>query len=107
MSKQIKPSEAEQLCNNYDAKFNALTKLIKQDDNRSCSLSIAELENYLSYIKESKKDIDGIRIYLGSNSQSDLTTMFIVPTSKNVDNTDLNVLNHFGAGIPPKKKYKK
>ena len=107
MAKQIKPSEAEQLCNNYDAKFNALTKMIGKDDNRSCSLSIAELENYLSYIKESNNSIDGIRIYLGSNSQSDLTTMFIVPTSKNVDNTELKVLDRINNGVPPKKKYTK
>jgi len=105
MADQITPNQAEVLSNNYNDKYNAITKLINKDDNRSCSFSINELENYLDYIKESKKDIDGIRIYLGSNNETDMTTMFMVPTSKNIDNTSLNVLNRFHDGFPPKKKY--
>ena len=107
MAKQIKPSEAEQLCNNYDAKFNVLTKLIKQDDNRSVLFSIKEIRNYLDYLEESKAKIDGLRVYFGSYNDTKLSTVFFAPTSGGKDNTELNALNIGIHGHPPKKKYGK
>ena len=105
MAKQITPTESVTLCDNYDAKHTYLTKLIKKEDNRSGYLSIKDLEDYLSYIKESNQEIDGIRIYLGSNDDTDLTTFFIAPTSNEKDNTTLNALNRFISGNPSNKKY--
>lgn len=105
MAKQIKPSDGVSLCDNYDTKYDTLSNLIGTDDNRSCSFSIKELENYLDYIKNAEVGVDGIRIYLGSNIETNLTTMFFAPTVKGKDNTSLDLLNRFIDGYPPKKKY--
>ena len=104
MAKQIKPKEAKILCDNYDDKHKALSKKIGTDDNRSGYLTLQELRNYINYIENANENIDGVRIYLGSNAKTKLTTMFIAPTSKEKDNTTLNVLNRIIIR-DPKKKY--
>ena len=107
MAKQIKPSEAVALCDNYDAKYNELTKLIGKDDNRSVLFSIKEIRDYLDYVENANADIDGLRVYLGSNSDTKLSTVFFAPTSSGKDNTELNAFNIGELGIPPRKKYGK
>jgi len=114
MAKQISPTEATKLCDNYDAKYNDLSRVIGKEDNRSCSLSLEELKNYIDYLEKSKNNIDGICIYFGSYSNNEgpmktasnnLTTVFLAPTSNGLDNKSLNVLNALGSGRPPRKKY--
>ena len=105
MAQQIKPKEAKTLCDNYDDKYNELSKLIGTDDNRSGYLTLQELKDYIDYIENAGENIDGIRIYLGSNADTKLTTMFIAPTSQEKDNTTLDALNRITGGYPPKKKY--
>jgi len=110
MAKQISPSQAKQLCDNFNAKYAALSKLIGKDDNRSCYIPLNELKDFIHYLEESGKGIDGIRIYLASYNKTEKgkenqTTVFIAPTVNEVDNKDLNVLNYGGCGIPPSNKY--
>jgi len=83
----------------------SLTGYSREHQNPLLLLSFSEVSSLYPNIKESNKDIDGVRIYLGSNSDTDLTTLFIAPTSKEKDDTTLNVLNRFIDGYPPKKKY--
>ena len=108
MGKQITPTEATTLCDNFDKKHEALCK-ITPDDNRSSLFTIEELENYINYLKESEKGIDGIRIYLGSygedmDKKSNKTTVFLAPTKKGEDNTTLNSFNFSSDRL---KKYSK
>ncbi len=110
MGKKITISDAEDLCNNFDAKFKALCT-IKPDDNRSALFTIEELEAYISEIKETE-GIDGVRIYMGSyddskgpngKSSDGFSTLFLVPTDGGVDNKTLQPFNFVADG--PNKKY--
>jgi len=110
MAKQITPNQAKQLCDNYDLKHAELSKFIGKDDNRSCYIPLNELKDFIKYLENSGKGIDGIRIYLASydgaeKGKENQTTVFIAPTVNEVDNKDLNVLNYGVEGMPPSKKY--
>ena len=107
MGKKISKTTAEKLCNNYDAKYTNLTKLIGKKDNRSIGFTLEELKQYIEYVEKNGKGINGIRIYLGSNVDTKLTTVFLAPTSNGVDDTSLNAYNVGLVGIPPSKKYGK
>ena len=107
MGKQIKPNDAIKLCDNFDSKYNALTKLIGKDDNRSVLFTIQEIKDYLYYVESANSDIDGLRVYFGSNKETNLSTVFFAPTSSGKDNTTLDLLNYGIVGIPPNKKYSK
>ena len=111
MGKQITPQQAEDLCNNYDAKHSDLTRVIGKDDTRSILFSLTELKNYINYLEKSKENVDGIRIYLASYNDNEskvtdnnLTTIFLAPTFQSNDNTKINAYNVGGIG---KGKYKK
>lgn len=111
MAKQITPTQAKQLCDNFDAKYAELSKMIGKDDNRSISFSLEELNNYISYLENSGQHIDGIRIYFGSYDKSEksddanLTTVFLAPTNGKADNMALNPLNYGFGNDPKSKKY--
>ena len=110
MAKQITPTQARQLCDNYDTKYAELSRLIGKDDNRSCYFPLSELKDYIRYLENSGKGIDGVRIYLASydaneKGKENQTTVFIAPTVNLVDNKNLNVLNLGDNGNPPSKKY--
>ena len=107
MAKQIKPSEAIELCDNFDSKYNDLTTLIGKDDNRSVLFTIKEIRDYLDYVENANAGIDGLRVYFGSYKDTKLSTVFFAPTSSGKDNTELNALNLGEVGMPPKRKYGK
>lgn len=112
MARQITPEKAAKLCDNYDAKHHSNKNSLGVEDNRSCLYSIQEIKDYISYLENSNQNIDGIRIYIGAYSDNEkdslnnnMTTVFLAPTSRGVDNTILNALNLGNGGHPPKKKY--
>ena len=85
--KQIPSKKAAELCNNFDAKHNELSKLIKKEDNRSILFSLEELKKYITYVETKNKEVDGIRVYLASNKETNLTTVFLNPTINGKDDT--------------------
>lgn len=105
MGQQIKPNDAIKLCNNFDTKYNALSKVIGKEDNRSVLFTIKELKNYITYLEKTNENIDGLRVYLGSNGDTKLTTVFFASTIQGKDNTTLDCFNFGDSGIPPEKKY--
>jgi hypothetical protein len=110
MAKQITPTQAKKLCDNFDVKYAELSKLIGKDDNRSCYFSLPDLKNYIAYLEKSNQKIDGIRIYFGSydkteKNKEDMTTVFLAPTSNKVDDLTLNSLNYGEGSFPPQKKF--
>ncbi len=107
MGKQITPKEAETLCDNFDARYTELSKLIKKDDNRSVLFSLQEIKNYINYLENAKTNVDGIRIYFGAHDAKDggLATVFLAPTQGAKNNKNLNCLNFGVGGVPPIDKY--
>ena len=107
MGKRIKPSDAKKLCNNFDDKYKELSKFIKKDDNRSVLFSIQEIQDYIEYVKKENPTVDGLRVYLGSNKKTKMTTVFFAPTTNGKDDISLDALNYGIAGDPKKLKYGK
>ncbi len=105
MGKKIKPSDAVKLCDNFDDKYKELSKFIKKDDNRSVLFTIQEIQDYIDYVKSENPSIDGLRVYLGSNEETNMTTVFFAPTNSGKDDKNLDCLNYGTLGYPPKKKY--
>jgi len=106
MGKQITPNEAAKLCNNFDSKYSNLCDFIGKDDNRSVLFSLQEMKSYIDYLENQNGEINGIRVYLGSYDDTNLTTVFLAPTINGADDTTLEVLNVGETGNPPKSKYK-
>lgn len=106
MGKQITPTEAAKLCDNFDSKYSKLCDFIGKDDNRSVLFSLQELKSYIDYLENNNGEINGIRVYLGSYDNTNLTTVFLAPTIDGTDDTSLKVLNFGDPGDPPKNKYK-
>lgn len=130
----ISVKRAMELSNNFDERHDTISSLIGKPDNRSSWHSLAELEQYIAYIKkegaEKKLDVDGIRIYFGAYGSKDAgkenySTLFLVPTVKSKSNKNSGVksfapmqdkpsedtkgidpLNLGSPGNPPGKKYK-
>lgn len=128
----ISVKRAKELSNNFDARYDTISALIGKPDNRSSWHSIAELEQYIAYIKKEGVDrgldVDGIRIYFGAYGPKDkgranYSTLFLVPTVKGSTNsiqgaknfaavdgesedTDIDPLNFGTLGDPPSKNYK-
>lgn len=128
----ISVKRAIELNNNFNARHDTVSALIGKPDNRSSWHSIAELEQYIAYIKKEGVDrgldVDGIRIYFGAYGPKEVgrenySTLFLVPTVKGSANAiqetknfaavgddsediDIDPLNWGELGNPPKKKYK-
>jgi len=105
MGKQITPSEASALCDNFDEKYTKLSDLIGKKDSRSAGFSIQEIKDYLAYLETNNKNVDGIRIFLGSNKDTNYTTVFFAPTENGSVEKNLNCFNFGTKDNPPGKKY--
>jgi hypothetical protein len=117
---------AKQLTGNYTASRPAFAKGTNKIDANAVWYSLAELENYINYIKTEGKqkgyNVDGIRLYYGvypenyiEQKKAGLTTIFLSPTGakKNAkilqnshgDIMELLPMNYGGLGNPPKIDY--
>lgn len=116
MGQQIPPSTGEDLLKNWkNGPGNAINGQNFKDAFETW-FSVAELEEYLAYVKEHISDNPGIRVYFGKykpeggpNPVKGLTTVFLVPT-KGDGNQDLgtvqndktlNAYNSGGTKWPP------
>lgn len=102
-SQLITKEFARQLNVNYNNKRASLTaKKAQKEDANAIWYSLEELENYIHYIKTNgAKDgynVDGIRFYFGvypddekHGEKAGLTTLFLVPTGKKVENNTAKV----------------
>ena len=104
----ISVKKAKELSSNFDARHRAISALIGKSDNRSSWHSLAELEQYIAYLKVegTKKglNVDGIRIYFGAygenetGGRADFSTVFLVPTVKPKTNNETGVKNFAPVG---------
>jgi len=89
----ISKERAISLSNNYTARYDSISRIIKKEDNRSTWYSLKELKAYITYIEAQGKEqgyaVDGIRFYLGAYPKDDKnpkrqneTTIFLAPTGK-------------------------
>ena len=126
----ITVKKAKELSNNFDVRHDTISALIGKPDNRSSWHSLAELEQYIAYIKKEGAnkglDVDGIRIYFGAygpneEGRENYSTLFLVPTVKATtvpgvknfaavsgdsgDTEELQPLNLGNQGNPPSNKY--
>lgn len=129
----ISVEKAKELNSNYNTKRADLhSKAIGKEDANAVWYSIEELESYIEYIKSEGEQqgyaIDGIRFYLGvysdteHKSKAGYTTIFLAPTGKSVeesqlvkfaisgeecsqDITSIESLNFGSMGNPPKMEY--
>ncbi len=102
-SQLITKEFARQLNVNYNNKRASLTaKKAQKEDANAIWYSLEELENYIHYIKTNgAKDgysVDGIRFYFGvypddekHGEKAGLTTLFLVPTGKKIENNTAKV----------------
>lgn len=107
----ISVAEARQLQNNWVAtRAMDIEKSQGSVDTREFLFSVAELQQFLDYIKAGT-DVGsqpGVRIYFGANDNnaSDKATVFLAPTngitSGATNNYKLEPLNRGLAGFPPK-----
>ncbi|MEE9349704.1 MAG: hypothetical protein V3U80_06625 [Flavobacteriaceae bacterium] len=114
-AKLITVKQADDLTKNFNARYNAMSFTLGKNDNRSSWYSIAELEEYIAYIKSegaSKNlNVDGIRFYFGAYGENDgsYSTMFLVPTvaseTDSKDTKKIQPLNYGALGQPPSKTY--
>lgn len=122
--KCITETEARELHDNWCAKREKrLTKDLGFEDAREFHWSVAELEEYLAYVKQesAKQGINnpGIRVYLGAYPKKKckmgkgLSTVFFAATGSrpgaggkdggdDENNYGINPFNGGGSGIPPK-----
>lgn len=107
----ITVSEARQLQDNWVAtRALDIEKAQGSVDTREFLFSVAELQQFLDYIKAGSDVVapSGVRIYIGAydNDSSDKATVFLVPTvgtsAEAKNNYNLQPLNQGLAGFPPK-----
>ncbi|MFD2940372.1 hypothetical protein [Flavobacterium notoginsengisoli] len=104
-SQLITKEFARQLNVNYNNKRASLTaKKADKEDANAIWYSLEELENYIHYIRTNGAkegyNVDGIRFYFGvypddekHGEKAGLTTLFLVPTGKKIDNSTTKVQN--------------
>jgi hypothetical protein len=98
----ITPLQAKGLSDNWTterkrANDSAAKKHGREVDDRSAWWSLEDIENYIIYAKDQSNtlgyDMTGIRVYLGvygtntGQTKKNLTTMFMVPTGKELQET--------------------
>ncbi|MFT3794689.1 hypothetical protein [Flavobacterium sp.] len=124
--KAINVETARELSANYNKTRAELHKsVLGKDDSNAVWYSLAELEEYINYIKEegAKKGyaVEGIRFYMGvypdtaPNGHAGYTTLFLAPTGKKAgddtqepfsrDILDIEAMNFGSMGNPPKFEY--
>ncbi|WP_378176223.1 hypothetical protein [Aquimarina sp. SS2-1] len=124
--KCITENEARELHDNWCAKRgNQLNKKLGFEDAHEFHWSVAELEEYLAYVKQESAEQGikdpGIRIYLGAYPKSKckikkgLSTLFFAPTGSRPgaagkdgdgdeeNNYDIDAFNGGSSGWPPNK----
>lgn len=110
--KCIPVEEARQLQKNWiDSRALDIERAMKEEDVRQVFYTVAELEEYLEYVKaESKKQSitnPGIRIYFAAydDAKSNKATAFLAPTNGDTITSDNNykieALNRGNDGWPP------
>ncbi|MHA7059778.1 hypothetical protein ACWGOQ_0021300 [Aquimarina sp. M1] len=121
--KCITENEARELHDNWCKKRGRrLQKKLGFEDAREFHWSVAELEEYLAYVKQESEEQGikdpGIRIYMGAYSQSKckmgkgMSTLFLAPTGSRPgasgkdggdpeNNYDIPAFNRGGTGHPP------
>jgi len=93
----ISKKRAKLLSNNYNTRYDSISRIIGKKDNRSTWYSLKELKTYIAYIEaQGKKQgytVDGIRFYLGAYpadeknpKKQNETTIFLAPTGKKIGN---------------------
>ncbi len=112
--KCISVLEAKQLQKNWiDTRAKDIEKALDEEDVRVVFFTVAELEEYLEYVKsESKKQgffNPGIRIYFAAynDEKSTKATVFLAPAKGDTIESDINykieALNKGSQGWPPNK----
>jgi len=121
--KCINVEEARELHNNWCKKRGKrLQKKLGFEDAREFHWSVAELEEYLAYVKQESEEQGikdpGIRIYMGAYPKSKckmskgMSTLFLAPTGSRPgasgkgdgdpeNNYDIPAFNKGGSGFPP------
>ena len=96
-TKCISVLEAKQLQQNWiDTRANDIEKAMDQEDARSVFYTVAELEEYLEYVKteSTKQGITnpGIRIYFAAynDAESNKATAFLAPIKGDTNDSDTN-----------------
>jgi excinuclease UvrABC nuclease subunit len=111
-AKCISESEARQLQQNWiDTRAKDIKKDMGEEDARQVFYTVAELEEYLAYVKtESTKQgisTPGIRIYFAAynDDKSKKATVFLAPTKGDTtasdNNYNIEALNRGNHGWPP------
>ena len=110
-SKCITVAQAKQLQENWVVtRAKDIERAMGSEDTREFLFSVAELQQFLDYIKEGSEtgSQPGVRIYLAAydNDASDKATVFLAPTLGITpgasNNYDLEPLNKSVSGFPPK-----
>ncbi|TRO65190.1 hypothetical protein [Christiangramia sabulilitoris] len=95
----IPRSEAHELSETWwNSRGKAIENAVKHKDVCAVNFSIAELEDYLAYVKENSKDVNdpGISIWMGTYPEDDekvpekkkgYSTVFLSPTRKKAPGT--------------------
>ncbi|RLJ68723.1 hypothetical protein CLV86_0112 [Lacinutrix venerupis] len=90
----ITPSEAAILDEQYNSRHTLISdSIVDRSDNRSSWWSLEDIRNYLDYAENQSRELgytmDGLRVYLGAykteNGVVGYTTMFMVPTSSEIE----------------------
>lgn len=107
----ISVADARQLQDNWVAsRATDIERSQGSQDSREFLFSVAELQEFLDYIKKESESVDqpGVRIYFGAydNDNTDKATIFLVPTigitAGAQNNYKLQPLNHGVSGFPPR-----
>lgn len=110
----ISAQEAKTLSDNWtNLRASANNEAAGQPDNRSSWYSLEDMQNFLNYIKDNNKDVNGVRFYLGvQTAKADpkgMTTVFMVPTQekdgKNIDIEGADGMDDGVKGNPPSASY--
>ena len=107
----ISPKDAKTLDKAFDDRHELITKnIVIRPDNRSSWWSLKDMRNYLNYAEQQSKELgytmDGVRVYLGAYPDKKVdsaivvgyTTMFMVPTSSEVEQVHQKGGSAFRAG---------
>ena len=110
----ISAEEAKKLSDNWtNLRARANNDAAGQPDNRSSWYSLDDMQNFLNYIKDNNKDVNGVRFYLGVQTSKEdpkgMTTVFMVPTQekdgKNIDIEGADGMDNGEIGDPPSANY--
>lgn len=113
-SKCISKAKAKELQDNWvDTRANVIQTALGYEDTREFILNIAEIEEYIAYVKEMSQEqgvlTPGLRVYFGAYNDdiSNFATIFIAPTMGNsqtsANNYTIDSLNMNQGGHPPHK----